>query len=68
MKFAITINGEERSFDHPMTVDELLALLQISPGPIAVAINNSVIAGSTFKETLIHSGDRIEIVRPLGGG
>lgn len=68
MKLEITINGEAKIFDRPLTVNELLDHLQIPPNHIAVAINNAVISRDGFSNTAIRSGDRVEIVRPLGGG
>lgn len=68
MKIEITINGEEKIFDNPLTVEELLGRLEVPQTQIAVAVNDSIIARGRFRETTLQAGDRIEIVRPLGGG
>ena len=64
----ITVNGEERRFQAPMNVMELLAALELEPKKIAVERNLEIVPRSLFDETALADGDAIEIVQFVGGG
>lgn len=64
----ITINGEERRFDAPLSVETLLSALELEPRKIAVERNLEIVPKSLYAETAIADGDRIEIVQFVGGG
>lgn len=64
----ITVNGEEKSFDGPLTVEGLLSALDLPARKIAVERNLEIVPKSQFGETAIADGDRIEIVQFVGGG
>ena len=64
----ITVNGEKRRFDGPLTVADLLAALELPARKIAVERNLEIVPKSLFGETAIADGDRIEIVQFVGGG
>lgn len=64
----ITVNGESKEFDEPLAVADLLAALDLEPRKIAVERNLAIVPKSTFQETMIMDGDRIEIVQFVGGG
>ncbi|MEQ8934728.1 MAG: sulfur carrier protein ThiS [Amphiplicatus sp.] len=64
----LTINGEGRNFDAPMTVTGLLAALALEPRKIAVERNLEIVPRSAYGETPLADGDRIEIVQFVGGG
>ena len=64
----ITVNGEERRFEAPMNVMELLAALELEPKKIAVERNLEIVPRSLFDETALADGDAIEIVQFVGGG
>ncbi len=64
----ITVNGEEKRFDGPMTVAGLLSALELQPRKIAVERNLEIVPKSLFGETALADGDRIEIVQFVGGG
>jgi sulfur carrier protein len=62
------VNGEAREVPDGMTVETLLAHLGVKRDYTAVALNREVTARSAYATTLVHEGDRVEIVRPMGGG
>jgi sulfur carrier protein len=64
----ITVNGEGREVPDGMTVDALLAHLGVKRDHTAVALNREVTARSAYATTVVREGDRVEIVRPMGGG
>jgi len=64
-----TINGEEKSFEATyLTVTELLNLLELPFEHIAVELNKEIIPKVQFSHCKINEGDRVEIVRFVGGG
>ena len=52
----------------PLTVNALLAQLDIDPRRVAVEHNLVVLKRAAFDETLVREGDQIEIVNFVGGG
>ena len=64
----ISINGESRTFDAPITVAALLAELGFDARKIAVERNREIVRRSAFADTALGEGDRIEIVHFIGGG
>ena len=65
---SLTLNGEHRGFDGPLTVDGLLATLGLYRRKVAVERNESIVLRSSYAETWLASGDAIEIVHFIGGG
>jgi len=64
----IRINGA----DEPLAAASLDALLRQkaldTTGGIAVALNGAVVPRAAWPQTLLHPGDRVEIVRARQGG
>jgi len=64
----VILNGEEQEIGDDITVAELLRDLQIILQYGAVAVNRRVVRKRDHEATSLKAGDRIEIVRPVGGG
>jgi len=65
----LVINGEERTFDQPVTtVALLLEQLAIPAERTAVELNGAVVEQHTIEATALQDADRIEIVSFVGGG
>ena len=64
----ITLNGEPFEIDQPLSVTDLLARLAIDPRRVAVEHNLEILRRNLFADTMVHDGDRIEIVNFVGGG
>jgi thiazole synthase len=64
----LTINGEERTFEEAMSVEQLLGRIGLDPRKVAVERNLEIVAKSTYPETPLADGDRLEIVHFIGGG
>ncbi len=64
----ITLNGERHELDQPMTVDALLASLDIDARRVAVEYNLSILKRHRFPEVVVDEGDTLEIVNFVGGG
>jgi thiamine biosynthesis protein ThiS len=64
----VFLNGEEQEIQDDITVAALLHNLRITLQYGAVAVNRKVVRKKDHEVTHLKPGDRIEIVRPVGGG
>ena len=64
----ITINGEAKSFDATLTVEQLLGEIGLDHRKVAVERNLEIVPKSSYSETLLNDGDKLEIVHFIGGG
>lgn len=64
----LTLNGESRSFDTPMTVAALLAEIGLDTRKVAVERNEEIVPRSRYHTTPLATGDSLEIVHFIGGG
>jgi thiamine biosynthesis protein ThiS len=64
----LTLNGESRAYDGPMTVAGLLASLGLETRKVAVERNAEIVPRSRYADTWLESGDALEIVHFIGGG
>ena len=64
----IIVNGKAMEVADGLTVEGLLGLLNIRREYTAVALNREVARKAQYAETVLREGDRVEIVRPMGGG
>jgi sulfur carrier protein len=64
----IVVNGENREAKAGATVSELLVLLGLDSGRVAIERNLEILPRPAWTETLVQSGDRYEIVQLVGGG
>jgi len=64
----LVINGQDRELSVPMTVADYLRSLGIETPYVAVAHNGAVLEREQFSRVVLSHGDRLEIVRPVGGG
>ena len=64
----ITVNGHMVEVPDGLSVDGLLSHLKVKREYTAVALNREVAPKSAYASTWLKDGDRVEIVRPMGGG
>jgi sulfur carrier protein len=64
----ITVNGRALDVPDGLNVDGLLTHLNVKREYTAVALNREVALKSAYASTWLKDGDRVEIVRPMGGG
>ena len=65
----ITLNNDiNNNIDTPITVNELVKLLNLQSQNIAIAVNEQVIRRSEWETIKIKNNDRVDIVRAVGGG
>ncbi len=64
----ITINGEQRNISEGLTVAGLLLELKIKPQGTAVEIDREIIPRARHAQRVMKEGERVEIIRMVGGG
>jgi sulfur carrier protein len=64
----ITLNGAQREFPAPLTFTQLLDELDLAGRRLAVERNGEIVPRSTFADSRLADGDRIEVVIAVGGG
>ncbi|MEZ4599968.1 MAG: sulfur carrier protein ThiS [Syntrophotaleaceae bacterium] len=64
----VIVNGHPKELPSASTVAMLLELLQLEPTQVAVERNLDIIPRDAFAATVLHDGDRVEVVRFVGGG
>jgi len=64
----ITVNGQSRDVQAPLTLARLLESLGVNPKAVVVERNLRIIDRTVFDEEGLGEGDRIEIIRLVGGG
>lgn len=64
----IVLNGEERGLDEALTLRALIDALELTGKRLAVEVNEEVVPRSEHGQYRLRDGDRVEIVRAIGGG
>lgn len=67
----IVINGNDRDFpslSSSSTIADLIAALEIKGDRVAIEHNGTIVRRNDWSSTIVHSGDRFEVVHFVGGG
>lgn len=64
----LTINGTLQTLPDGLRVCDLPARLGLNPSTVAVEVNKRLIPRRLHAETVLHTGDAVEIVTLVGGG
>ena len=64
----LILNGEERDVGEVRTIADLVVSLGLDARKVAVERNLEIAPRSTYADTALADGDRIEIVTFIGGG
>ncbi len=64
----LIINGQPHQLPEPTTLETVLATLSFPQEGVALALNGQVLRRADWESTALGEGDRIEIVRAVGGG
>jgi sulfur carrier protein len=68
LQMTIQLNGEPYEIPAPVSVDALLAQLDIDARRVAVEVNEIVVKKAVYGQTLVRAGDIVEVVNFVGGG
>ncbi|WP_395296520.1 sulfur carrier protein ThiS [Kitasatospora hibisci] len=64
----LTVNGRPREVPAATTLAEVVATLSKAHSGVAAALNEAVVPRSSWPDTLLSAGDRIEILTAVQGG
>ena len=64
----VMVNGEAMEVPEGLNVDGLLDHLKVKREYTAVAVNREITSKTQYADTRLKDGDKVEIVRPMGGG
>jgi thiamine biosynthesis protein ThiS len=64
----LTVNGEARDIPAGLTVLGLIELHKLKPQGVAVELNLEVPDKERYGEITLQAGDKVEIVKFMGGG
>ncbi|MFI8456314.1 sulfur carrier protein ThiS [Kitasatospora sp. NPDC085464] len=64
----LTVNGTPRELPATTTLAELVATVSRANTGVAAALNEAVVPRSSWSETPLSAGDRIEILTAVQGG
>jgi sulfur carrier protein len=65
---ALQVNGKRVELDQPTPLLEYLDQLGVNPRAVAVEHNGEILERAAFASATLRDGDRVEIVRMVGGG
>jgi sulfur carrier protein len=65
---SVSINGEVRQFEIPISFTALIEQMQLVGKRIALERNGQIVPRSQFAQQCVADGDRLEIVVAVGGG
>ncbi len=68
MTIQIELNGEVHHASRGDSVHDLIESMGLSGQALAVAINRQVVPRAKWQERALQPGDRVDLVRAIGGG
>ncbi len=64
----LQMNGEQREIPDGLSLAGLVDWLELPADRVAIERNQEVVKRANWNETWLEEGDRLEIVRMVGGG
>ena len=64
----ITCNGEQKAVDNDISLNDLVLSLELNPQSLVAEVNGKIIEQPQFSDRILQEGDRIELIRFVGGG
>ena len=64
----LTVNGKTRELAGETLLLDFLAQHNLNPQAVAVEYNGEIAPKPTYSQIILRAGDRVEIVRMMGGG
>ena len=64
----IELNGQLHSAAENQSVQDLIEQLDLAQQALAVAINREVLPRRLWPQHRLQANDRVDLVRPIGGG
>lgn len=67
-RLVVSLNGDRLELPAPSTLASAIANSVMAGKPLAAAVNGCFIPRNTYPQYWLNDGDRIDLVRPVGGG
>lgn len=64
----ITVNGEAKTLPAGLKLPDLLEILGVDPGRVAIERNREIVRRVDWPATPVETGDQLEVVWFVGGG
>jgi sulfur carrier protein len=64
----IELNGAPHPIKENLSVQELIAALELGNKSLAVAVNREIVPRHLWPQRVLQASDRVDIVRAIGGG
>ena len=64
----ISLNGQVKTVNGPMSLSALLDNLSIQPDSVVVELNSKIIPPDAYDKQSVQEADSVEIIRFVGGG
>ena len=64
----ISLNGQVKTVNGPMSLSALLDNLSIQPDSVVVELNSEIIPPDAYNKQSVQEADSVEIIRFVGGG
>jgi len=65
---SIELNGEIRTVSDSDSVQDLIDALSLTNQALAIAVNREVVPRAKWREHRFAGGDKVDVVRAIGGG
>lgn len=64
----IVVNGRTLDASPGQNLHGLIVTMGLDPSVVVVELNGDIVPGAKFEDTALHGGDRLELLRFVGGG
>ncbi len=64
----IYINGKAETCDDNINIYDLIVNLKLNPEQVVAELNEDIVLSESYKNTILKSDDRIELLQFVGGG
>ena len=64
----LTINGEAKTFEEGVSLQEIITSLKIEDKVMAAAVNMNIVKKDDWKNFIPKDNDKIELLQFVGGG
>jgi len=64
----IAINGEQRTLEDGLNLQQLVSILGLENKRLAIEVNKEIVPRSKHASYILNQDDKVEIVQAIGGG
>lgn len=64
----LNVNNKNIELDSEMSIEKFLLDYNHAPEKVVISINNTIVQPADYSKTLLHDGDRLELLAFVGGG